>query len=70
MTDSVTAGHESAMPQWARELRAATETALLDGLGEQQLERLRERSRNLATVELVAYLRAETDRVLADEPTS
>lgn len=58
------------MPQWARELRAATETALLDGLGEQQLERLRERSRNLATVELVAYLRAETDRVLADEPTS
>ena len=60
----------SGLAEWVQELLAATETALLDGLGEQRLATLRDRAVGLENTEIVAYLRAEADRVLADEPLS
>ena len=50
---------------WIVELLAATDAALLETLGEQQVATLAEQGAALETADAVAYLRAEADRVLA-----
>jgi len=44
----------------------AVDAALLAGLNEQELATLRDRGANLDNDDLVAYLRAEADRALAE----
>jgi hypothetical protein len=45
----------------------STNAALLAGLGEDRLATLRDRGAALEPADAVAYLRAETDRVLGDD---
>ena len=60
----------STWPEWSLDLATAAGPALLEGLGEQRLVALRDRGSALENAELVAYLRAEADRVLAEVPAS
>jgi predicted ATPase/class 3 adenylate cyclase/DNA-binding winged helix-turn-helix (wHTH) protein len=53
------------VPDWIRELNAATQAALLEALGEQQVATLAARGAALDVSEAVAYLRAEAERALA-----
>ena len=56
---------------WAIEdvdLAALTDDALLEGLGDERYAALRDRGAALQPTEAVAYLRAEAERVLGDEP--
>jgi predicted ATPase/class 3 adenylate cyclase len=50
---------------WGVEILAATDTALLEALGEEQVLTLAARGAGLEITEAVAYLRAEADRALA-----
>ena len=53
--------------QWFIEVDAANSDALLEALGDQEFAALTARGAALDTPDAVAYLRAETDRVLRDE---
>jgi hypothetical protein len=55
-------------PEWAMERRKAADAAILQGLGEDRLAELRDRGAGFVPAAAVAYLRAEADRVLGDEP--
>jgi hypothetical protein len=52
-------------PDWALEMLTATDAALLEALGEQQVAALAAHGAALDLAEAVAYLRAEADRTLA-----
>jgi hypothetical protein len=48
----------------------STDAALLEGLGENRYAAFRARGAALEPADAVAYLRAETERVVANEPVS
>ncbi len=52
------------VPDWIVDIRAATDAALLEALGEQHLATLTARGAALDITDAVAYLRAEADRTL------
>ena len=52
------------VPEWILEIKATTDAALLDALGEQHLATLIERGAALDITDAVAYLRTEADRIL------
>ncbi len=51
-------------PDWVVEMMAATDAALLETLGEQQLATLTSRGAALEITDAVTYLRGEADRAL------
>jgi hypothetical protein len=55
------------VPEWIIELKRATDTALLDALGEQHLAALTARGAAMEITQAVAYLRAEVEAILAGE---
>ena len=56
-------------PPWSRELFVAAETAIVEALGEERVAELMARGAAMEITDAVAYLRAEVERVLADEAT-
>ncbi len=52
------------VPEWILEIKATTDAALLDALGEQHLATLIERGAALDITDAVAYLHTEADRIL------
>ena len=54
------------LEDWGIEMAASTDAALLAALGEERLTALRHRGASLEPADVVAYLRAEADRVLGD----
>jgi hypothetical protein len=58
------------MLPWFIELSVSTDAALLAGLGDGRLAELRARGSALEAADVVAYLRAEADRVLGGDSTS
>jgi hypothetical protein len=57
-------------PEWGGGITPATDAAVLEGLGEARAAALREQGTAMSPTDVVAYLRAETDCVLADEPVA
>jgi hypothetical protein len=53
------------VPEWVLAVKATTEAALLEALGEQQIATLAVRGAALEVTEAVAYLRVEAERALA-----
>jgi len=54
-------------PDWVLEMSAATDAALLDALGEEDVRALADRGAALTVADAVAYLRTEAERVLATQ---
>jgi predicted ATPase/class 3 adenylate cyclase len=56
---------EAQVPDWVLEMKAATDAALRETLGEQHVATLAEQGAALGIADAVAYLHAEADRALA-----
>ena len=56
---------EALIPDWVLEMKAATEAALREALGEQYVATLAEQGAALGVADAVAYLHAEAERALA-----
>jgi predicted ATPase len=55
------------VPEWILEIKATTDAALLDALGEQRLVTLTQQGAALEITDVVSYLRTETNRILGTQ---